>query len=146
MKVNLGDGERRAEVEVQWWMEREQALLQGGSPHIHLQSAISSNICLQSAINSNICLQGRGKEMSRKTKNLQAPILDNSIYTPTFNKELQALKNGTKKSEMKTKCISRQKCENTVTLKILFLKIIFLKNENILMFINYPPLKQRNCS
>ena len=93
--MNLGDGERRAEEEVQ--MVLGQALLQGGSPHIHLQSAISSNICLQSAINSNICLQGRGKKMSRKTKNLQAPILDNSIYTPTFNKELQALENGTKK-------------------------------------------------
>ena len=118
MKVNLGDGERRAEEEVQ--MVLGQALLQGGNPHIHLQSAISSNICLQSAINSNICLQGRGKEMSRKTKNLQAPILDNSIYTPTFNKELQALKNGTKKSEMKTKCISRLKCENTATLKYCF--------------------------
>ena len=105
-----------------------QALLQGGSPHIHLQSAISSNICLQSAINSNICLQGRGKKMSRKTKNLQAPILDNSIYTPTFNKELQALENGTKKERNEnqmhfaTKVRKHSHLENTVSKNNLFKK------------------------
>ena len=46
MNVHLDEGGRRAEEEVLLWRGLGQVLLPGGSPHIHLQGAINSNIHL----------------------------------------------------------------------------------------------------
>ena len=57
MNVNLGDGGRRAEEEVLLWRGLGRVLLQGGSPHIHLQGALNPHIHLQSALNPHIHLE-----------------------------------------------------------------------------------------